>query len=150
MHANHKHETIKQDHKKTTNSPKSNRDHKQDLENEFYDVQNSYSNFENLSTAYVFGEDVLKFVQKIENAHEEDVNYVTWHPKQDLLATAGDDHMVRIWCLRNDELDYVSDYTEGSESKNEDNLLNKKLSKLGTDDKNETELIINKSNKDNL
>jgi len=36
-----------------------------------------------------------------EGAHFSDVNCATFHPKENIIATAGDDNYVKIWSLTN-------------------------------------------------
>ena len=36
------------------------------------------------------------------SAHDMDVNCVQFHPKENLLATAGDDSVIKLWSI-NDE-----------------------------------------------
>lgn len=43
---------------------------------------------------------LLVFLYKLDNAHDNDVNCVRWNPqKYNLLASSGDDGLIKIWSL---------------------------------------------------
>ena len=45
---------------------------------------------------------------QIEDAHTQDVNSVAWNPMiENLLASASDDGIVKLWCLERDSDDNV-------------------------------------------
>jgi WD40 repeat protein len=41
----------------------------------------------------------LKEIDTIESAHDDDINFVSFHPKKNLLASCSDDNSIKIWDL---------------------------------------------------
>ena len=52
----------------------------------------------NIFAPNVHNGEVFVLAHTIKQAHDLDVNCVTWHPHEhDLLASAGDDQIVNLW-----------------------------------------------------
>ena len=43
---------------------------------------------------------ILIEVGKNENAHDDDVNCVIWHPKKNILASCADDNLIKLWTIK--------------------------------------------------
>jgi WD40 repeat protein len=41
----------------------------------------------------------LKEIETIESAHDDDINFVSFHPNKNLLASCSDDNFIKIWDL---------------------------------------------------
>jgi len=39
-------------------------------------------------------------IGKNEQAHDDDVNCVVWHPDKNLLASCGDDNLIKLWKIK--------------------------------------------------
>ena len=40
---------------------------------------------------------IFNLVAKRKKAHEQDVNSISWHPSENILASASDDGSVKLW-----------------------------------------------------
>ena len=45
-------------------------------------------------------EPIFNLVAKQEKAHEQDVNSISWHPTENILASASDDGTVKLWRVK--------------------------------------------------
>ena len=39
----------------------------------------------------------LKESETVSSAHDDDINFVTFHPNKNILASCADDNLIRLW-----------------------------------------------------